>query len=85
MERDTVAAQNLMSMIEGELENDKDTNGRRVYAYFLYYTNKGRDRALQVAKEGLEHVEDLRHLVGAAADMERDLILKLIDTIEKER
>ena len=85
MERNTIAAQNLVSNLNGELENDKDTNGRRVYAYFLYYTNKGRDRALQAAKEGLEHVEDLRHLVGAAADMERDLILKLIDTIEKEK
>ena len=85
MEKNTVAAQNVISMIEGELENNKDTHGRRVYAYFLYYTNKGRDRALQVAKEGLEHIEDFRQLRGGAADMERDLILKLIEVIEAEK
>ncbi|MBQ7265269.1 MAG: hypothetical protein IJS61_04135 [Firmicutes bacterium] len=85
IERDTPAAQNIVAMLEGELENNKDSNGRRVYAYFLYYTNKGRDRALQVANEGLEYIEDYRHLHGATADMEGELLSKLIKTIEEEK
>ena len=71
--------------MNGDLEAAKDSSGRRIYAYYLYYTNKGRDRALQTAKDGLENIGHYRNLYGAAADMERDLLTNLIETIEKEQ
>ncbi len=80
--QDSVAAQNLVSNMNGVLEADKDTNGRRVYAYFLYYTNKGRERAYQTANDGLASVEAFRKLSGGAADMEKDLLENLLNTKE---
>lgn len=79
---DLTAAQNLFSMIENDFVGDKDINGRRVYAYFLYYTNKGAKRALETAKEGLANAAAFQ--APGIAEMEKDLLNNLIDTIHKE-
>ena len=66
------AAQNLFSMLNTDFQGDKDINGRRVYAYFLYYTNKGAKQAMETAKEGLANADS--YPAQGIAEMEKSCL-----------
>jgi hypothetical protein len=76
IEYDIQKAQEYYSAIDTVLTSDKDVNGRRVLAYYLYYTNKGKDKALKVAKEGLAVADKFTH--PGLAKLEKDLLERLI-------
>lgn len=80
LNKDLSKAEFYASIILNVLEKDKDINGRRVYAAYLYYTGKNRKHAMQVAREGLEVVD--KFSPKGQAYMERDLIYKLINEME---
>ncbi|MDE6568842.1 MAG: hypothetical protein K2K70_14095 [Lachnospiraceae bacterium] len=75
-------AESIMNTIRDVLIADKDVNGRRVYAYYLYYTGKDKRAALQIAREGLQ-VADAFDCKGLAR-MEKELLQELIYRIESE-
>lgn len=79
---DMQRAESIMTMVRDALIADKDVNGRRVYAYYLYYSGKDKNIALQTAREGLQ-VADSFYSKGIA-QMERELLQELIDKIESE-
>jgi hypothetical protein len=76
IEYDIQKAQEYYSAIDTVLTSDKDVNGRRVLAYYLYYTNKGKDKALKVAKEGLAVADKFTY--PGLAKLEKDLLERLI-------
>ena len=82
IEPDIQKAEQMMKYLGRNLEKDKDINGRRVYAAYLYYTGKDKELALEVAKSGLEVYG--KSLDKGLALFERDLINQLIEKIEGE-
>lgn len=76
---DTAAAQSYYFGIEANLLNDKDINGRRVYAYYLYHICKDKDKALEAARAGLEVADKFPH--KGLAEMEKELLENLIAEI----
>ncbi len=75
-------AQEFFSYVDSELTSDKDINGRRVYAYYLFYTNKGKDKALKAAKEGIAVADKYPH--KGIAVMEQELLTQLITDIGED-
>lgn len=73
-------AEGYSNSLLGLFEKDGDVNGKRVYAAYLYYTNKPREKALQVAKEGL-WVAD-KYSIKGIARMEKNILSDLIEKIE---
>lgn len=80
--RDIGKAEQVMSFIGEHLRHDKDANGLRIYAYYLYYTGKGSKQAMETVLAGLNAVDKLKPL--GIAKMERDLLFGLKETIERE-
>lgn len=80
IERNLIAAENIMGMVGEELEVDKDANGRRVYAYYLFFTGKDKKAAMQVLKEGLQAIDTFKP--KGLASLERDLLYQLKEIME---
>lgn len=78
--RDLPMAEQYADLIMEVMRQDKDINGRRVYAAYLYYTGKDKTFALQTARNGLEVMEQFP--IKGQAFMERDLLEKMIQEIE---
>lgn len=71
------------ALIAGDIiKQDRDINGKRIYAYYLYYTGKDKELAVKVAKEGMATYMDFD--TRGLAYMERDLIQNLLDTYKEE-
>lgn len=51
VERDLLQAQNYANVVMEMMERDQDSNGCRVYAYYLYYTGKNKKLALEIANK----------------------------------
>lgn len=77
---DMQRAESIMNLVRDVLIADKDVNGRRVYAYYLYYTGKDKNIALQTAREGLQAVDAFS--CKGIAYMEKELLQALIYRIE---
>lgn len=77
---DVQRAESIMSAVRDVLIADKDVNGRRVYAFYLYYTGKDKNIALQTAREGLQAVDAFN--CKGIAYMEKELLHNLIYKIE---
>lgn len=58
------------------LSKDEDINGKRVYAYYNYYTLKEKDAAFKIAEEGLKAYDN--YPIEGQAKMEKDLIENLL-------
>lgn len=82
LSKDVVKAETYASVIRDVVERDKDINGRRVYAAYLFHTGKDRKLAMQIAKEGLTVVD--KFPLKGQAYMERDLINQLIKEMEEQ-
>lgn len=78
--KDLSKAESYAGHIMHILEKDKDVNGRRVYAAYLYYTAKPKKLALSAAKEGLQVVD--KYPYKGIAYMERDILNDLVQKIE---
>lgn len=74
--KDLLKTESYFLKIDSILEKDMDINGRRVYAAYLFYTGKDRNKAMQVAEEGLKAMEQFPQ--KGLAYMEKDFILKMI-------
>lgn len=61
------------------IEKDMDLNGRRIYAYYLYYVKKAPEAALQAIREGLE-VADAFSMKGHIP-LEKELLYVLQNII----
>lgn len=77
---DVQRAESIMNLVRDVLIADKDVNGRRVYAYYLYHTGKDKNIALQTAREGLQAVNTFN--CKGIAYMEKELLQDLIYRIE---
>lgn len=69
------------SFIMENMSNDKDINGRRVYAAYLYYVSNNPKLALDVAQKGLAATD--KFSIKGLAYMERDILTKLVSKIEE--
>lgn len=65
------------------MKKDKDVNGRRVFAAYLYYSGKDKRLAMQTAKEGLQAAE--KYALKGLAHMERNLLAELICEMEENK
>lgn len=77
---DVQRAESIMSAVRDVLVADKDVNGKRVYAYYLYFSEKDKNIALQTAREGLQAVDAFN--CKGIAYMEKDLLQDLIYRIQ---
>lgn len=80
--KDIVKAEYYMNLVEEVLKRDKDINGRRVYAAYLFYSGKDRSYAMEVAIEGKKVCDKFPH--KGQAYMERDIIEKMIDEMKEK-
>lgn len=65
------------------IEKDMDLNGRRIYAYYLYYIKKEPEAALQAVREGLEVAESFS--TKGHIPMEKELLHFLQNRITEEQ
>lgn len=82
VKKDIAKAERYASLIYNIMSADEDVNGKRVYAAYLYYTNKDKKLALKVAKEGM-NVAGTFSMPGIAV-MEKDLLNKIIEEIQED-
>ncbi len=65
------------------IEKDKDVNGRRIYAYYLYYVKGDVEQALSVIHEG-EQVAD-NFIMKGNIPMEKELLAQLKQEIHRRK
>lgn len=71
-ERNKEKAEYYFKRCPCSIERDSDANGRRIYAYYLYYVKKDAAKALEVLKEGMAVLENFS--VKGNIPMERYLL-----------
>lgn len=82
-EKNIGLTETYVSKVLEVMKKDKDVNGRRVYASYLYYSGKDKNLAMQTAKEGLQAAE--KYALKGLAYMERDLLTELIYEMEENK
>ncbi|MCM1500173.1 MAG: hypothetical protein NC124_17055 [Clostridium sp.] len=80
-ERNKEKAEYYFKRCPCSIEQDSDANGRRIYAYYLYYVKGDAKKALEVLKEGLAVAEDFD--IKGNIPMERELLEFLQDRIQE--
>ncbi len=78
--RDEQKAMKYFSIAREELENEVDSNGRRILSYYQFYVMKNPIMAKQTALAGLE-VLDMGMLLEVERELEKKLLNNLIDVI----
>lgn len=61
--------------IEPIINNDEDSNAKRVLAYYHYRINKDSEKAKKLIEEGLSRID--QYAFGADRTLEKDLMIKL--------
>ena len=82
-EKDPAMTETYANRVFNVMEKDKDVNGRRVYASYLFYSGKDKKLAVQVAKEGLRAAD--KYAWKGLAYMERNLLEELIYEMEEKK
>lgn len=78
--KDKEKAAAFYNRIKGELLHDVDSNGRRILAYYQYYVEGQKEKALETAREGLR-VLNLFEGGQGERNLEEKCLNKLIDEI----
>ncbi|MBQ9518557.1 MAG: hypothetical protein IJR59_01525 [Firmicutes bacterium] len=73
----------LFNEVSLQLTSDKTVFAKRVYAYYLYYGINNKQKALDIANEGLTAAD--KYEFKGMAQMEKELLEKLIRQIKNER
>lgn len=73
--------QSYYRQVENELANDKDSNGRRVLAYYQYYVESQPEKALETAKEGIRVIDWFE----GNKEFEEKFLERLINEIQSKK
>lgn len=76
-------AEHYYKLCPAPIEKDMDANGRRIYAYYLYYIKNNPKGALQAVREGLEAADAFS--TKGNIPMEKELLYFLRDKIMEEQ
>ncbi len=80
LERDSARARYYFQKSPTDPAKNMGLDGRRIYAYYLYYVEKDREAALEVIRQGLSVAEE--YPLKGNIPMERELLLSLQDRIQ---
>ena len=83
VQRSEVKARHFYQVVSKDLANDRDTNGRRVLAYYQYFVNHDVSKARSLIEEGRRLLPKFS-ITQSERDYEEKLLNKLSDMIDHD-